>query len=180
MKEIIGESWLPVVGLEGLYEVSDHGRVRSLDRIIHKRYKNGKRANLLKGKLLSLIPKDNGSGQTYLTVNIGSRLRYVHRLVLEAFAGPCGTRMETRHLDGNPLNNHLTNLKWGTVQENTEDRGNHGNFTYGERNGQAKLTNADVISIRQSQLSRRDLAAKYNVSSTCILKIQLRHRWKHV
>ena len=73
MNNIIGECWLPVVGLEGLYEVSDHGRVRSMDRVIYKHCSGGKRKTLLKGRLLSLIPRDNGSGQRYLVVNIGSQ-----------------------------------------------------------------------------------------------------------
>lgn len=180
MNDIIGEHWLPVVGLEGLYEVSDHGRVRSIDRVIYKLYSNGKRKTLLRGRLLSLISRNNGCGQRYFVVNIGSQVRYVHRLVLEAFAGPCGNGMEARHLDGNPSNNDLTNLKWGTVEENTGDRGRHGNFTKGERNGSAKLKDEDVIAIRQSNSSDKDLAIQYGVSRTCILKIRLRRRWRHI
>ena len=88
--------------------------------------------------------------------------------------------MEARHLDGNPSNNCLMNLKWGTVEENTSDRGRHGNFTNGERNGQAKLKTADVIAIRQSKSSIKDLAIQYGVAQTCISRIRLRRRWRHI
>jgi hypothetical protein len=151
-----------------------------VDRIIYKRYGNGKRANSLKGRLLSIIFRNNGSNVVYAVVNIGSQMRYVHRLVLEAFAGPCENGMETRHLDGNPSNNHLANLKWGTIEENTSDRDRHGNFTNGERNGQAKLTNANVISVRQGKSSNKDLAAYYGVCAACISRIKLGRRWKHI
>jgi hypothetical protein len=180
MNDIIDENWLPVIGLEGLYEVSDHGRVRSVDRVIYKRYSKGKRKTVLKGRILSIIFRDNGSGVAYGVVNIGSRTRYVHRLVLEAFAGPCRVGMEARHLDGNSRNNHLLNLKWGTIEENTDDRGKHGNFTNGERNGQAKLTNSDVIAIRQSKLSNKDLAAQYGVRPSSISRVRRKLRWKHI
>jgi hypothetical protein len=52
--------------------------------------------------------------------------RFVHRLVLEAFVGPCPEGMECRHLDGNPGNNRLENLAWGTARENWEDALRHG------------------------------------------------------
>jgi hypothetical protein len=178
MDQIV-ERWLPVVGWAGTYEVSDHGRVRSLPRIVVKQYAGGPRINHMKGQMLTLLPRDNGSGQVYTCVRVNGT-SYVHRLVLEAFVGPCPDGMETRHLDGNPSNNCLSNLQWGTVGENTEDRGDHGNFTHGERNGQAVLTEADVAQIRSSPLSDKELAALYGVRYTTIYKIRTRQRWRHV
>lgn len=49
-----------------------------------------------------------------------------HRLVLETFVGPCPKGHETRHKDGDPANNRLDNLCWGTPKENAKDRGDHG------------------------------------------------------
>ncbi len=62
----------------------------------------------------------------YLTVKIQGKPRTVHRLVLEAFVGPCPPGMQCRHLDGNPANNRLENLAWGTHAENAADKIRHG------------------------------------------------------
>lgn len=55
----------------------------------------------------------------------GRACRFVHRLVLEAFVGPCPPGMQCRHLDGNSLNNRLSNLCWGTPKENLDDAVRH-------------------------------------------------------
>lgn len=68
----------------------------------------------------------------------------IHRLILEAFVGPCPEGMEARHLDNDPTNNRLDNLCWGTPKENTEDRRRHGTMAIGERIGCAKLTAKDI------------------------------------
>ena len=108
------ENWLPVVGFEDYYEVSDHGNVRTLRR-------KGTR-----GGPLAQHPNHRG----YLTVNLragGKRLhRGVHRLVIEAFIGPPPEGTECRHLDGDSTNNLVGNLAWGTASENSYDRVRHG------------------------------------------------------
>jgi hypothetical protein len=106
------ERWLPVVGFERYYEVSDLGRVRSLRRgILKPSYSNS-----------------GGYGLVILSDGLGGRFgRYVHRLVLEAFAGPCPEGQEARHYDENdPRNARLSNLKWGTSGENKRDQVRHG------------------------------------------------------
>ena len=176
------ERWLPVVGYEGFYEVSDHGRVRSLDRTIYRNYSTGPRATKLQGKVLRLQNTHNGSGQVYVSVRLGAKstMVKVHRLLLTAFVGPCPAGMETRHLNGDPSDNRLSNLQWGTVAENTADRGRHGNFTHGERNGCAKLAAADIIEIRDSDLCKHELARRYDVRAYHIRRIQMRRRWAHL
>lgn len=100
------------------------------------------------------------------------RNRTVHRLVLETFIGPCPPKMECRHLDGNPANNRLDNLVWGTRKENMRDRTYHGADNAGERNHRARLSNAQVREIRQRYaaggLKQADLAAAYGVSIPAI------------
>jgi hypothetical protein len=77
--------------------------------------------------------KGRAEGRSYcsvrLCVNKKSRLFRVHRLVLEAFVGPCPPGHECRHLDGNPANNQLSNVVWGTPAQNAADRRRHGHFT---------------------------------------------------
>lgn len=125
MDDAMPERWLPVVGYEGFYEVSDLGRVRSLPRLIVCR--NGHTRNW-PGKVLSpyISPKD-GYQRTPLSVNgVKTGPLLVHRLVAEAFLGECPEGQEVRHLDGDPGNNVLTNLVYGTHAENMQDMLRHG------------------------------------------------------
>lgn len=124
------EKWLPVVGYEGLYEVSDHGRVRSLDRVIE--YVDGRKC-WRPGKMLS--PSWAGSPRhPRLSVKIrDGNCRTVHSLVLTAFVGPCPDGMEGCHNDGDPANNRVTNLRWDTHTENMRDVLRHGRHPHANK-----------------------------------------------
>lgn len=118
------ESWRPVVGYEGFYEVSDHGRVRSVDRVVEQR--NGKALRLAGHPLAAGL-----DGKGYPNVGLRRpghrRTARVHDLVLRAFAGPPPSGLEGCHRDGNPLNNNWpSNLEWGTPSSNGHDRVRHG------------------------------------------------------
>lgn len=113
------EIWKPVVGYEGLYEVSSHGHVRSLDRSLPcvNRFGNPE-VRRYRGRLLRPGPMKSG----HLSVAIGKgNSRLVHQLVLEAFVGPCPRGYECLHKDGNAANNKLSNLHWGTRSQNLID-----------------------------------------------------------
>ena len=111
------EVWKPIVGYEGLYEVSNLGRVRSLDHITHIVRRNGEYDCLIKGKILSPLVRQHG----YLGVQLYGRgghkkrnLRTcsVHRLVAEAFIpNPMGYA-EVNHKDESKTNNCADNLEW--------------------------------------------------------------------
>jgi hypothetical protein len=109
----MAETWKAVVGYEGLYEVSDAGRVRSLPR------------NTTSGKILKPTPRTKGHLAVSLH-NMGRKSVAVHKLVLEAFVGPAPVGMECCHNDGIPSNNVLSNLRWGTKSSNALDQVKHG------------------------------------------------------
>lgn len=120
------EEWKPVVGFEGKYEVSDLGRVRSLNRDIYQpRFPGGKpHRQTRKGQILRPGRMPQGHQSVVLTRKGGSFC--VHALVLAAFVGPRPSGMDVRHLDGNPANNTLGNLAYGTRSENCADAVRHG------------------------------------------------------
>jgi hypothetical protein len=120
----------------------------------------------------SIMPGRNKQGRLQVTLcKQGFTKRFqVHRLVLEAFEGPCPEGTECRHRDGNHENNCRTNLEWAA----------HGASLRGELNFKAKLTEEDVLAIRASNETQRDLAARYGVSQVAIYYIKARKTWKHV
>lgn len=129
------EEWRPVKGYEQFYEVSNLGRVRSLDRTIvtqGQRWVGPSKRQVVirrerRGKLLS--PKVNADG--YRAVNLivdgKPKTRYVHRLVLEAFVGaPSDAQWQAGHLNGTPGDDRADNLAWVTRSTNMEHRRQHG------------------------------------------------------
>jgi NUMOD4 motif/HNH endonuclease len=117
------EQWLPVVGYEEFYQVSNKGQVRSLPRLSAVR--GGGLAHR-KGKTLRPSPV-HGHLQVTLADRGSKRKAYIHRLVLEAFVSACPTGKECRHLNGDRCDNRLENLTWGTSSENNHDIVRHGN-----------------------------------------------------
>ncbi|TIW21213.1 MAG: hypothetical protein E5V63_29885 [Mesorhizobium sp.] len=169
------EKWLPVVGFEGLYEVSDLGRIRSL---LHK-------GKWLRKQPLILSPGDVDGYENYILVKDGEKYnRKGHRLVIEAFVGPEPVgQPEVRHWDGTRNNNVPSNLCWGTRQENAEDMVRHGSAA-GALNSRAKLTESGVRKIRERYaaggVSQRQLAKEYKVARCTIGFAISQDTWKKV
>ncbi len=130
------------------------------------------------GKILS--PVTQKGRQPYQRVNLyrgGKAVRNrVHRLILETFVGPCPEGHETLHLDDDPRNNRLGNLRWGTREEN------HSTIRWrqGEAHYRAELTEDDVRAIRASTEPHVVLARRLGVSETTIRDIRNHKTWKHL
>ena len=123
--ELLTERWAPILGYEGRYEVSDHGRVRSMTR-----WRRGKSGSLVpvQGRVMQLQQKKrsaNGRTLPYIEIRLrdGSprdvrcRAFLVHRLVAQAFVGELFEGAQVDHLDGDHGNNHYTNLRILTPQQ---------------------------------------------------------------
>jgi hypothetical protein len=113
--------WRPVVGYEGLYEVSSIGEVRSLPR------------KTTRGCVLRQHPNRWGYLQIKLVANGISRTVAVYVLVTAAFLGPRPPGLETRHLDGRQTRNCVSNLRYGTKSENAQDRLRHGYHNFANK-----------------------------------------------
>lgn len=124
------ESWKPVVGYEGLYEVSDAGRVRSVERQVRHNY-----GGLRKVPPRVLKAGVGAFGHLHVGLWRDNKMsnQLVHRLVATSFIGPPQPGMNACHNDGNPSNNRVENLRWDTQQGNLADRKIHGTNFYSNK-----------------------------------------------
>ena len=161
------ETWKPVPGYEGQYEVSDFGRVKSVDRTCLG--KDG-REELHRGRLLKPQKMKNGYLEVYLCNGSARKHRTIHSLVAEAFLGPRCKNYDVLHADGNRENNSIENLRYDTRAENL-----HSTYLYGGRQATGKLSLEDVDEVRE-RLSRgdtcADIAGRFNVTTRAIEHIR--------
>lgn len=113
------EEWRPVVGYEGIYEVSSIGRVRSIDRIVPLRTGG---VTFRKGRVLKTRKNPSGHVEVKLSRECRPKTKLVHQLVCIAFHGPRPDGEEVRHLNDTPDDNRRENPVWGTRVENIADR----------------------------------------------------------
>lgn len=170
-----GETWLPVVGYEGIYEVSDLGRVK---RVRHT-------AGTHAGRLLSTRARQAGYPVVRLSVHNEQVMHRVHRMVAEAFLGPPPTpRAEVHHVDHDRENNNVANLEWVTHGENIKAAVDAGIFAppriRGEECSFSKLTEGDVREIRAAfgTVSLVALGKRYKVSPSTISQIKRGVSWQ--
>ena len=149
------------------YLITDSGRVWS-----NRSYKELK-PDISTGYLRVTLYKDNKITR-----------KSIHRLVLETFVGPCPPGMECRHLDGNPKNDKLENLRWGTKKENAADTIKHGKQICGEAHHSSKLTEQKVRRIvyrhKSGLFTYRKIAKIYGVNFATAYNIVNKKIWKHL
>ena len=184
----IRETWRPVIGFEGVYEVSDQGGVRSLDRVVEMtvahRNQYGTRTQKKRvrrrhrGQVLYAAIGSHGYPMVSLHKDRKPYKRLVHVLVLEAFVGPRPRGAQCRHLNNVRSDARLSNLRWGTPSENQRDRVKAGTSNRGERNPHALLSCDDARLIRKApKAARKELAARFGVSVSTIRAVQERRNW---
>lgn len=167
------EEWRAVIGWEGLYEVSDLGRVR--------RSSGGKGTRA--GYVLRDSPTTKGYRKVGLCDGARQKTRAVHKLVAEAFIGPSPDGMEVNHIDTDRTNNRRTNLEYVTPQGNSAHMAAMGHSTRGERAAHTHLTERDIRCIRAL---RRDhvpldaVAFTFKISKQAVCDIAKGRTWKHV
>lgn len=172
------EIWKDVPGWNGLYKVSNFGRVKSLARIIIRR--NGAPIPV-KEIIVRQVPAIRGGYPTVQLHDRGKRkLVTVHSLVAAAFKGPRPRGLDICHKDGNNSNSKPRNLRYGTRLSNVADTARHGTKARGERHGMSKLTEKKVLSIRASRATKESLAEKYKVSKATIGNVLAGRTWRWV
>lgn len=183
--ELVGEVWKTVPCCK-VYEVSNLGRLRSKTRIVRRKNRWGNEVDyVVRSRLLKPHSSDD---KQYVAATLSNNKKMVytlvHRLVLEAFVGPCPNGMECCHEDGKPGNNRLNNLRWGTSLSNHDDRRRHGTIVRGEKNASAKLTESKVRRMRrlwdEGKASLNQLMVQFGMSKATTYQILIRKLWRHV
>jgi hypothetical protein len=155
--------WRDIKGFEGFYQVSNTGRVRSLDR------HNGVR--IFKGRELSPHKSSEGKPLVSLRGLLIKRDIVVHQIVAQTFLPPTGSSRTVRHIDGDGTNNHVNNLEWIVNIRKTRPLKERGR----------KLNCAKVAEIRASidkGVSLTQIADRYQVGLSVISRIKNNKAWK--
>lgn len=168
------EEWKDISGYEGLYQVSNLGRVKGLDRVV--KTKNGrtqsKKGMVLKNKL-------GTSGYHYVILYKDNKPKTImnHTLVAYEFIGERPEGNDICHIDGDRFNNKLINLRYDTRAENFIDV-----YRVGKKNPNGKLTIDEVLEIRRLRKERSytyaELSKKFNISESQISAIVSRKSYK--
>lgn len=184
-KEWTSVIWKPIRGFAN-YEVCADGLVR----------RSAPGAGARVGRVLTVSKRADG----YCTVTLGrsSTTNYVHRLVADAFIGPCPDGMEVNHLDGDKSNNSVRNLEYATRAENaahasrmglTPTGDSHGSKTHpemvpkGQSHGNAVLTDVEVVSIRRLRsrgVRLKAIAARFGIAEATVSSIAKGKSWSHI
>jgi len=163
------ETWRQIAGHDG-YEISESGKIRS--------YRNRQGHQTQTPRMLT-----PGIVNGYLYIKLGRTFQSsVHLLVLKTFVGPCPPGMVARHLDGVRTNCHVTNLAWGTLEENYADRRVHGTDNGGIRHWNSKFNDDLVRDIRARIAieSPQEIAASLGVTQSAIRHVIAKRSWQHV
>lgn len=181
------EVWRDIDGYKGLYQVSNFGNVKSLD----KKTKNKNGYRIIKGKILKSKLDNHGYLRIGLTKNNKQKFYLIHRLVAIAFLPNQNNYPIINHIDGNPLNNYIENLEWCTYSYNIKHAYNNGlkkgigaNHK-GIKNPRSKLSEKEVISIFNNKKEGIKIKESYNnyknkISFSGFEQIWYGYKWKHL
>lgn len=170
------EQWLPVVGFEAFYLVSNLGNVKRIGAI----------AGAKVGRILKQRKTGNGYVQVHLCKNGTIHNKSVHLLVLEAFIGFRHFDIQINHIDGNKANNRLNNLEYCTSFENMQHASQTGLLKplKGELSPSAVMTEVIVLEIiellKNTKMPIAEIARKFNLKYNTVYNIKMGTRWKHL
>lgn len=177
--------WKPVSGYEGIYEINQHGQVKSIARKRYCGHKDSK-PQMMKERMLTRSTDRLGYVRVKLSKNGKSQLKYIHRLLAEAFIENPKNKKEINHIDGDKQNNDLENLEWTTRSKNMKHAFKIGlhKARKGEENNKTKLTTKEVSEIRElyesGKYTQTKLGKMFDVTTANINEIVNNRTWKGV
>lgn len=177
------ETWKPIKGYEGLYEVSDLANIKSINKTKKNPLTNG--ISKYKDRIIKPFLANNGYLRVAMHKDGIQRKHTLSVVVATAYCPNPLNKPKVNHLDGNKLNNRPPNLEWCTVLENN----NHsrlvlGNDFKGERVRTSKLKTHQVIEIRKlyfnEKISVAKIAPLYNITPSGIYGVICGTNWNHI
>lgn len=178
---IAKEIWKDIKGYEGLYQISNKGRVKSLARVIKR---NNGRELPLKERIKNDVYDNKGYSRINLSKNGKSKKHSVHRLVANAFLIKQKHQDQVNHIDGDKKNNDVSNLEWCTGKENVRHSYAIGKASHvGERNTFATINDdiaREIIKLKDSGLTAKKVGQKVGASKNVVYSIWQGKTWTHV
>lgn len=172
------EIWKDIPNYEGIYQISNKGRVKSI-------LKNGV-GRKKRDYILSNCLRADGKMEypsVRLCINGKPKKNYIHRLMASAFIPNPENKPIINHKDGNKSNNSLDNLEWCDYSHNINHAYQNNLRAVGESHHKAKFTNKDVLQIRAdfaNGINRKEIMNKFNLSQNQYARIVYKRTWKHI
>jgi hypothetical protein len=187
MNEAGEVEYRPIPGLEG-YRAGSDGTIWSAWTKVGGSIDGGRGIHFVVGNTWRKMTPVSMKGRKYQYVCVRIKYRVfktilIHKLILLTFVGPRPAGLQTRHKNGNPRDNRLSNLLYGTSKENADDRVKHGTSPVGEKNPRARLSVKDVLDIRSlvdRGVPREEVARRFDITKTHVSYIATRKSWSHI
>lgn len=171
------EVWRPIARFDNLVEASSLGRIRTLDRA-YVTWRGGHA--VMPGRVVKFRCHPWGYRWCEFMIRGKKYWEFVHRLVAEAFFGPCPAGNYVRHMDNAPANNRVENLQYGTPSDNSQDKWMHGTQPHGDGIWWRKVDSTEVITMRDMRLAGvklKDIANFYGISEAQACRITTGKQW---
>ncbi len=179
---MVEEIWENIDGFNGKYQVSNFGKVKSLDRIEETRGSTRTR----NGRVLKLAISKNGYSRVCIVDYSNQKFACVHRLVAQAFIPNPDNKPQVNHINGIKTDNRVENLEWNTRSENQRHSIRTGLKVTprGDKSILSKLKESEVVEIRrllkETNLMQREIAAKFNIHRSNVSAIKHNKCWTHI
>lgn len=179
------EVWRNVTGWEGIYQISNYGNVKSMERFFIKDVaKLGFKQAVLMPEMVRAVGRHKfGYGRASFWLDEKAKHFSVHRLVALEYIPNINSYKQVGHIDNNPKNNHVSNLVWCTQKQNIQHCVDSGRWHLGEKNGNSKLNKSQVLEIRKmlsDNVGVNKIARTFNVTKCPIQSIRDGKTWRHL
>jgi hypothetical protein len=172
------EIWKDIKGYEGLYQVSNQGRIKSFPRKVNF----GRSWRMTKEKFLS--PALDSNNYPFVTLSVTQKHFHlsIHRAVAEAFLDNPKELREVNHINGCKIDNYVENLEWISSSDNKYHALDNDLKAHGQDCSFSKLTNEDVFKIKslRNTMSQLAIAKQFNISQAQVCRIQTGKEWKQL